>query len=604
MKRFKEMIMHLIRGMSVAVFRFPLTVLCLTGAAGLICYMISLNKTPSLAIQKLMFTFLVGAILGMTAQFTMERFEKLSNRRHIIHGVAAFLTAGYFIILWPAPEISPEISVRTLVAVFALVCAVLWIPSYQEKANFNKTALIHFKSLFTSILYSAVLSAGLAAIIATIDILLFHVDDDAYSYMMTIIWVMFATVYYLSLLPRFNSEEASDLEVLRTAENYPKFLVILVSNIAIPLISTYTVVLFAYFIKILVTLHWPSGQLGPMVLIYSAAGLLVYVLASILENRFAILYQRFFPKVLIPIVIMQMISVAIRLNAYGVTESRYYVTLFGIFSIVIGILLSFKPVTKNRYIALLAAGFAIFSVLPPLDAFTVSRVSQINRVEGILEAEGILINGKLIPKADASKDTKIETTNILSYLERRSSLKYIEWIPNDFVMYEDMRESLGFDPTYPGYDIERNRYFHANLDMQQPIVISDYDISVQIYSDRFRSNQNNKPINFTVRDSEYLLFVDRLSKDEARVSVKSVDGSELISTGLYDFIQELAKKTSENGAKEAVPPEQMTLDVSQNGYKMKIIFQNVSMSMGTNEDAGVDYSAIVLFGVPESSKLQ
>ncbi len=313
---------------------------------------------------------------------------------------SALLTVGYFLILWPAPEISAEISVRTLVAVIALTCAVLWIPSFKGKADFNQVALVHFKSVFTSVLYSGVLSAGLAAIITTVDILLFHVNNDAYPYMMTIVWVLFATIYYLSLLPKFNSAEKADIQTVRAAVNYPRFLEILVSYIAIPLVTAYTVVLFAYFIKILVTLHWPSGQLGPMVLIYSTAGLVIFVLASLLENRFSVLYRKVFPKVLIPIVIMQMISVGIRLNAYGVTESRYYVVLFGVFSIVIGILLSLKPVSKNSTMALLAAVFAILSIIPPVDAFTVSRVSQINRVEMILETEGILTKGKLTPKAN------------------------------------------------------------------------------------------------------------------------------------------------------------------------------------------------------------
>ena len=47
--------------------------------------------------------------------------------------------------------------------------------------------------------------------------------------------------------------------------------------------------------------------------------------------------------------------------------------------------------------------------------------------------------------------------------------------------------------------------------------------------------------------------------------------------------------------KDVMPPEKMTLDVSQNGYQMKIIFQNISITTGSGTDAGVDYSALVLF---------
>lgn len=593
MNRIKELLQQLFRGISKAVFRFPLTVLSLTGAAVLICYTIGINYSPSLLIEKLIFTFMTGAFLGIAAQFAVERIEKLSRARTAVYLISALLTAGYFFIIWPAPEISAEITVRTLVAVFALTCVALWLPSYKNKADFNQICLIHFKSVFTSVLYSGVLTGGLAAIITTVNILLFNVNNDAYAYMAAIVWVMFAPLYYLSLLPKFNSEEESDLERLRSAQNYPKFLEILVSYIAIPLVTAYTLVLFIYFIKILVTLHWPSGQLGPMVLLYSAAGLVIFILASLLENRFAVLYRRFFPKVLIPVVIMQMISVAIRLNAYGITESRYYVALFGIFSIVIGLLTSFRPVSKNSIIALLAAAFAIFSVIPPMDAFTVSRTSQINRVEKILQYEGILAGNELTPKEDVSEEVKIEVTNILSYLDRSSSLKYIKWLPEEFAIYRDMEKILGFKPAYPS-SFHNDRYFHASLDGQEPLIISGYDISMTIYSGRFQKGNEQDSYEFHLNGTDYVLQVNRLSKEEVRISVNDQTGTEIVSTDLYKYAKGLMAASTES--RGAIPPEKMTIEVTENGYKMKVIFQNVNITLGTEDDNGADYSLIILFG--------
>jgi len=322
-----------------------------------------------------------------------------------------------------------------------MFCAFIWLPSYQGKFDFNSVALIHFKSFFTSILFAGVLAAGLSSIIGAIDILLFKVNSDSYGYMMAIVWILFATIYYLSLLPHFSSEAEIDQVYAREVNHYPRFLEILVSYIAIPLVAAYTLVLLTYFIKIGITMKWPSGQLGPMILIYSAAGFILYVMASRLENRFAVLYQRIFPKVLIPIVVMQLISVYIRLNAYGVTESRYYVALFGIFSFVVGIVLSFKPVMKNSIIALLAAGFAIFSVIPPLDAFTVSRISQITRLENMLQTAGVLVDGKINAKANVDMNLRLETTSILNYLERRSYLKKVSWLPADFKTDKDMQKT-------------------------------------------------------------------------------------------------------------------------------------------------------------------
>ncbi|MDD3024789.1 MAG: DUF4153 domain-containing protein, partial [Syntrophomonadaceae bacterium] len=593
MNRLNEAIKRTMRGLVLAVSRFPLTVICLVGAEALIIYMISLNKEPELIIEKLMFTFLFGAFLGVAAQFSCERFERLTKRRVAVYGVAAVLTLGYYLIIAPAPEIRLQVAVRTMVAVFAMFCVALWIPSYRGKADFNAIALTHFKSIFTSILYSGVLSAGCASIIAAIDTLLFSLNEDVYAYMMSFIWVLFATIYYLSLLPHFNSEETSEREYAENMGKYPKFVEILISYIAVPLLAAYTLVLTAYFIKILITMKWPSGQLGTMVLAYSAAGLTIYVLASLLENRFALWYRRIFPKVLIPVVIMQLVSVAIRLNAYGITESRYYVTLFGIFTLVCGILLSFKPASKNGIIALLAAGFAIFSVIPPVDTFTVSRVSQINRLENMLIQEGILNDGIITPKAKVPLNLRLESTSILSYLEEGNYIKYVKWLPADFKTADEMKSTLGFEPAYG--DADPNNFF-ASIDREEPFDINGYDtfVNTSFYSGMSKGDESI--FDLEVRGEKYKIIFETESSKDVRVSVKNARGAELVGTGLWDFAKSLSGIG--NMPKEELSPSHMTFDVAKNGYKLRILFQHVNINYDNATDPIVEYSVFVLFGAP------
>lgn len=596
MKRLSEIIMKMLWGLSTAVLRFPLTVFCLLCCTTLTCYMISLHKTPDLIVEKLMFVFLFGSFLGVTAQFACERFARLATMRLVVYGLTALLTLGYYLIIAPAPAIDYGVGARTSVAVFSMFCAFLWLPSFRGEFDFNSVALIHFKSAFTSILFAAVLSAGLSMIIGAINILLFKVNSDSYGYMLSIVWILFATIYYLSLLPRFSSEAETDQVYASETNRYPRFLEILVSYIAISLVAAYTLVLLAYFIKIGITMKWPSGRLGPMILSYSAIGLIIYVLASRLENRFAVLYQRIFPKVLIPIVVMQLISVYIRLNAYGVTESRYYVALFGVFSIVVGIVLSFRPVKKNGIIALLGAGFAIFSVIPPMDAFTVSRISQTTRLENMLQTSGVLVDGKIKIKADAEMTLRLETTSILNYLERRSYLKTIAWLPTDFETNKDMQKTLGYEPAYQYMGGGLDNFF-ASLDMQKPLDIEGYDLLLQAGNYRGPEQKQATPYDFAVRGAKYRLILKRLSPKEIRVSVQNAQGVQLVSTGLYDFARSITKSSS-NRPKEALGAEELTLDVEGNGCKLRIIFQNINITYGTGADAGADYDMFILIAAP------
>lgn len=606
MNRFFKAIVNTGQGFIKAVTRFPLTVVCLACATIVTCYMISLHKTPDLFIQKLLFTFGLGTFLTVAAQFCCERFKRLQKLRLLVYVVAALLVGGYYLIIASAPSIDYAVRARTFVAVFAMFCIYIWVPSYKGKADFNSIALTHFKSTFTSILFSAVLAAGISSIIAAIDTLLFKVNEDSYTYTMAIIWIFFATTYYLSRLPGFNSETEEDVAYTQHAASYPQILKILISYITVPLIAAYSLVLIVYFGKIPFTFKWPSGQLGPMILAYSAIGLIVYVLASHLEDKFAAYYRKVFPKVLILMVIMQLISVYIRLNAYGVTEARYYLILFGVYSLICGVVLSFKPVGKNFIIALLGACLAIVSVIPPVDAFTVSRNSQITRLEQMLTTEGVLAGGKITPKADVTMRLRLETTNILNYLGIRNYLQYLAWLPADFRTYdnqkygyitdEKMKSIFGFETAYEAINPE-SQYFYAGLDMQKPFSISGYDIFVTgIGSYRKMLAEETPKHEFQIRDKSYELTVVRLTPQEVRVSVKDAAGTELVSTGLYEFASNLSGIGK--APKESLPPEAMTLNVENNGYKLKVLLQNINMTFGTGAEAGVDYDFFILFGAP------
>lgn len=589
----KSLIMTLnkmLQGLYQAVMRFPLTVFCLLSSTALTCYMISLHRTPELIVQKLMFVFLLGSFIGVTAQFACERFWCSAKQRLGVYGLAVLLTLLYYFSIASLPMLGFAVVARTIVAVFAMFCLYIWLPSYQSGTDFNTVALIHFKSALTSLLYAGVLSAGLAALIAAIDILFFRVDGDVYGYMLAIVWLLFATLNYLARLPRFHADERKEQAYLAEASLFPRVLEILVAQIAIPLIAAYTLVLLSYFIKIGITGKWPIGQLGPMILGYAAAGWLLFILASRLGSRIAVLYQRLFPKVLIPIVVMQLISVYIRLRAYGVTESRYYVALFGVFSLVVGGILTIRPKTKNGIIALLAAAFAIISVVPPVDAFTVSRNSQVARLEQMLQSAGVLVAGQLEAKTDVDFKVRLETTNILNYLQQRGYLSQVAWLPENFSPYRDMQNALGFGPTY-GHTPDVGEYFNANLG-SQALAVSGYDALLQVGTYRQQEDVSHA---FTVNNREYQLVLRRTSPMEAQVVVQDAAGVEIISTGLQDFAMALKDKGIPE--KEMLGAEQLTLEVANEKCKLRIVFQNISATFCDSINAGIDYSMFVMVAI-------
>ena len=571
--------------------RFPLTALYLAFATGLTWYIIWLDDPVPNYIEKLVYITVLGAIMSAAAQSAYERFSGDENsplkkiNRLYYYICTVILTGGYYIIIAPSIKISEEVSVRTIVAIFALVCIYLWVPSFKKMKDFNSVTLTHFKSIFIAILYAVVLSIGISSIIAAIDLLLYKVNIDTYAYANSVIWIFFMTMYYLSILPKFNSKLEEDVKYTDKVGIYPKFLDILISNIAIPILAIFTGVLVVYFLKILITSKWPIGEVGPIVLGYSAAGIFIFILAGLLENNFAKLYRTFFPKFLIGAVIMQLVSVYIRINAYGVTESRYYVALFGIYSLVCGIILSIKPTGRNGLIVLIVAGFAIISVVPPIDTFTVSRASQINRIEGILTSEGMLSNGKIIPKENPSENAKIEITNILAYLDNRGYDPYVKWLPKDFDMYIQMKTVIGFEPYYK-FDSGNLNDVYVSLDTSYALDITGYDSIFSIYSDPL--NKGTTPTTtIVIRGVTYNVKVTTVSKFDTEIAILDSSGNTVISTKLYEFARGV---TGSSNQKNMLPPSAMSFETAANGSSLKIIFQNIHLN-----NQGGNYGFYVIF---------
>lgn len=583
-----KFILKSIQGFTQAVKRFPLSVSALAAETLLLWYTISLDQDPGLTIFKSIFILMVLAVMGAAVQFLVERTQRDFKFKLLVYGIGIALVAGYALIIWPSPEIDYLVATRTFVAVFALICATLYIPSIKKAFEFNLSALAHFQAAYTALLYAVVLFVGLALTLASVDLLLFNVDSKFYGYTASTVFVFFAVVYFLSLLPKFNSSDEQDVEITRERTKFPKLISILISYIAIPLVSIYTLVLFSYFIKIIVTRVWPIGQLGPMVLGYSIAGLVVYILASSLGNAFAKLYQRYFPMVWVPIAVVQLISIWIRLNAYGITESRYYLTLSAVYSLGMGIYLSIKPVQSNRYIVLVAMILALGSIVPPIDAFSVSRASQKARLTTILEEANILQDGTIVPAEEVTITVRKEVTSIMWYLSDRNYLSDLEWLPSDFDYPMDFKDTFGFDTAYTDSSIEDS--FYAYLDYNSEIPVEGYFgmYRYNIYRDNTTSNYPTQ--SFEAYGQTYTINIQREDAMDSSIQILDASNNVVLETALYPFIQQLREVSSQ--PKDAMKATDMMLDVQNDQFKLRILFQAINIY----QDQG-DYDVYVMVGL-------
>jgi hypothetical protein len=583
MSRIKNFMNNIVYNLKETITRFPMTIVFLSSLSTVMFLIIEDYSSLDIdLLSRYMFAGIFGAFLATTVRFMMERYENLKNS-FLFYGLTILLTIGYFYFMTD-DKVDNKMLIHLLVISFALFAAYLYLPSSKNALNFGNVALAHFKSAFTAILYGIVLYVGIAAIIGAIDILLYDVDYKSYAHAANIIFIFFTPLYYLSLLPKFNSRDENDDAKKEISFTYPRFLDILVSYITIPLITAFTAVLIIYFIKILATGVWPVGQIGPMVLGYSAAGYFIYILSSNLNNKFSVLYRKLFPLILIPLVVMQMVSSYIRIDAYGITESRYYVVLFGIFSIVCALVLIFGKKKNPNTIVLLSAVFALMSIIPPVDAFTVSKNSQERRLTEILNRNKMIVDGEIVKKTDLSTDDMFEITNISNYMYGMGYLDDMDWFPDKYAdnYYGNFKNIYGFEQYYdrgfPGQ--EETLYLYAILDENEKINIEDYDLFFRIYIQNKRGPGEDIG-EFSLKGKNY--SIKQIPDEKGYITITvSDDTNTLIEIPMKEFIDGLFEKS--NAPKGAMDKESLTIEKQNDKLKVKLLIYDMNVDRNDPDD--------------------
>ncbi|MBS4204398.1 DUF4153 domain-containing protein [Lederbergia citrea] len=528
MKAFQNKLVGLIG----AVNRYPLTILFLLAIATVNVNVIN-NEIE--AYLKYLFTFIVGALLSVIGQHVYERFFTKVSERVMLMGGAILLTAGYYLAIHSASTFNEEIATKTSVTMFALVMAFIWIPSIKSKISFNESFMSAFKAFFITLLFTSVIAGGLSLIIFAIDELLFPVNHKAIAHVLNIVYSLFAPIFFLSFTPPYQGKKNSHLsaeelsirkERVEKAIICPKTLGVLISYIIIPLTAVYTIILLAY---VLLNIHgsfWTNNLLEPMLVSYAIIVIFVNILASHLENKFASLFRLIFPKILIPIVLFQTLASILKIGEIGITHGRYYAIMFGIFATISGIIFSFFPIRKNGLVAAVLIVFSAVSIIPPIDAYTVSKVNQINLLEKTLVENNMLENGKVVPNPNISIEDKRMITRTVSYLNNLNYTDEIDWLPEKIFYYDNFSKTFGFEETYDQpSDRTEGKFAHLDWERSPAVNIENYDRMIHLY---FQGSQTDLKIpieidsqTYTLKnDSENLILVDEENKELLRFDMK------------------------------------------------------------------------------------
>lgn len=554
--RWTETIKSRFKGMGESVVRFPLTVLFLIAGAILNSLMI---ENTELDFTRFIYTFLVGALLSVVGQMLYERFFSNPNIRYGLMLGAVAITIGYYFAVGPQYEVNTVIFIKTFVALFALLIAFIWIPSINNEAvPFHRSFLSVVKAFFVALLFSMVLAAGISAIYSAADYLLFDIDPNILGHLLNIVGTLFAPIYFLSMTPVYPIEieaEFSHKETLPENEKLmhqftvPRFLEILIAYIVIPLVAIYTLILVLYVVFNITGEFWTNNLLEPLLVSYAIIVIIVLILSYNIENRYAVLFRQIFPKILVPIVVFQTIASILKIREMGITHGRYYVILFGIFATITGLIFSFMKPKNHGYIAAVLLFLAALSIVPPVDAFTLSKRNQINLLEETLRENNMLEDDGINPNSEVAEEERVIVTKTATYINDMGYNDEVDFLPENFDVYNDFRETFGFNMTYDQDEFPDGTGQYAYLNREEAIAfpVSGADVLVPQMLSYSEEQQEViiENVAFAVDDENYELE-RRLVGIYYVLTVKNEAGEELISYNLEEVFNEIfAESTSD-----------------------------------------------------------
>ncbi|KOR24003.1 DUF4153 domain-containing protein [Clostridium sp. L74] len=557
MKLYKY-IKNILQGLYSSIKRFPVTILISASLAAILILISEINPKENY-LMKIVLVLSIGIPLSLCIKHFFEKRSKKNSYNLIVTYIfSALLLLIYYFSL--SKDIGMITITRTIAINLALYLGFLFIPYFPKKDQFEIYVITVLTGFFTTLIYSIVLFLGLSAILFTIDKLLgIIILGKIYYYTWLFVVFIFGVSYFLATVPLKNQ--------IITPKSYPKLLRILILYIVMPLLTAYTIILYIYFGKIIITMVWPSGIVSHLVLWYSIiiTGVLFFITPLHHENLWANKFSKFAPKIILPLLIMMFISIGIRINAYGITERRYYVVILAIWVFCIMLYFSFTKRLRNIIIPTTLSIVMLFSVLGPFSSYSISKISQNNRFEQILLKNNMIKDGNLKISHNMSKEDKLQISSILNYFHRNHSLKDIKYLPKNFKL-SDSNSVLGFPLEDDSYASPEIFFTLIKDESQTPIDIKEYDYLIDITNlnnNKYKKDIENIPLNAVYTNESNSIKINYA-------------GKEIYKKDLSYFIKNLTDKYETPSSQNLISSKDMILIDENEKIKVKFVFSHIS----------------------------
>ena len=533
-----------------ALMRFPITIAAILTFAVLMIIQIH-NNFKDLFDERLW--WMLGLTILLSLAFYLFAENRIGCLLKNILNVLLIACVAWFTFTLQKPVVEAEI-IRILVLGVSFGAAVFFAPYITGKRplEFWNYVLNVIYQLITAYVFAGVLMAGLSLALLSLDKLFgMNIPDNSYGYLSVLCFVLFGSVYFLSSMPRLSKSEEE-----KTVE-FPKIYKILGLYILLPILGIYILILYVYLAKIIVTWELPNGWVSWLVSILGIVGYLTISLIHPIylkgENKPAKLFTRFFPIILLPLLILMFVGIMRRLSDYGITINRLYVLLLNLwlFGVSIYIFLTKTRQVKWIYISFAAIAF-LFSV-GPWSVFSITKHTLKSELTRLYTDAKPFIKDQKNPEIagiDAAKTKRLY--DITRYLKQTYGNESVKTVIVSVFGKDVKTDNLMTIPAiFEGNMSDKFFSIYTN-DNDFELQIADYSTYIRLTKD---FNDNN------------LFKSDSLSVELKNTQV------EILQNGKVSAVIPLDKliSTSAENDKNELSPEQTTL----NGTNYKLVVFNL-----------------------------
>jgi len=408
----------------LALIRFPLAI---TGVLVFTVLLILEEVQPSFEMATRWWIFIsLTIVVSLAVVMAMEsRFPRWQSL--VMQVIMATLVLWYSSSLADNPTTAQIVQ---LVVIYVVAVLLAYVGAFLKPGSdgaFRTFAVEVTLQGVISYVFAGVLMGGLSLALYSIKTL-FSVDipEDVFESLMISSMVGFAPLYFLANIPLQE-------EMMEEESSMPKVLKILGMYILLPILTLYLVILYVYLLTIVVQWELPDGWVSTLVSVLALGGFvtmaIVYPLAVQKDKLVSWLF-RFFPLLLMPLLVLMSVGIARRLGDYGLTINRGLVLVLNAWLYGISIYLFITQSRHLKWIVISFAVIAFLSVAGPWNVAAITERSMLSELRSQLQQAGYLQETNLEPKlTDEQRERISELSEYLSSTFGKETLQPIETDP-------------------------------------------------------------------------------------------------------------------------------------------------------------------------------